>query len=147
MKFELDKRLQADTLFVARAGNCQIRLSKDARYPWLILIPEVANIYELDDLSWDVQLQILALSNALSKVLKQLYKPQKLNVASLGNMVKQLHIHHIARFEYDEAWPNPVWGLGDFCAYAESAIDDEINKIRTALFNYYEGEIDANNNN
>ena len=90
MTFELDKRLQNDSAFVASIDNCQIRLSKDSRYPWLLLIPEMGSFSELDDLEWDQQIAVLTVSNLLSKVLREVYQAHKINIASLGNMVKQL---------------------------------------------------------
>jgi len=72
-------------------------------------------------------------SNQLSACLKSLYAPHKLNVAALGNIVKQLHIHHVARFEYDEAWPGPVWGKGEALRYSNEALAEQLQQLRKAL--------------
>lgn len=145
--FELNERLQNDSAFVARIGFCQIRLCKDSRYPWLLLIPEITELSELDDLSWEQQIAVLKISNLLSQVFKQAYQAHKLNIACLGNIVKQLHIHHIARFEYDESWPYPIWGMGEARLYTNDVLVGEIAKIRKALSHFYQGELDVNNNN
>lgn len=133
MKFCLDKRLEADSTLIMHLELCQVRLSNDARYPWCILIPELPEVYELHELDWDTQLVVLRASNILSDALQSLYKPHKINIACLGNIVKQLHIHHVARFEYDVTWPKPIWGTGEAKAYTESALNTEINKIKQAL--------------
>ena len=107
--FVLDTRLQVDTDFVIDLQLCTVRLMNDAQYPWLILIPKIANLSELHQLSEAQQHLLNQDSNLTSKVLMQLFEPETLNVASLGNIVRQLHIHHVARFTDDPAWPGPIW--------------------------------------
>lgn len=135
MSFKLDERLASDSSYVCSLGISQVRLSHDSRYPWLILIPEVDNIYELDELSLTQQHNILAASNKISAALKLCFSPHKLNIACLGNIVKQLHIHHVARFEYDDAWPSPIWGKGASVLYSDTAKNTTITLIRDALNN------------
>jgi diadenosine tetraphosphate (Ap4A) HIT family hydrolase len=135
MSFKLDERLASDSSYVCSLGISQVRLSNDSRYPWLILIPEVDKIFEVDELSIEQQLDVLAASNKVSRALKQCFKPHKLNIACLGNIVKQLHIHHVARFEYDETWPSPIWGQGVSVVYEDLAKTRAIKMIREALNN------------
>jgi diadenosine tetraphosphate (Ap4A) HIT family hydrolase len=135
MSFKLDHRLESDSTYICTIGISQVRLSNDSRYPWLILIPEVDGIYELDELSIAQQLEVLAASNTVSRALRQCFTPHKLNSACLGNIVKQLHIHHVARFEYDETWPGPIWGRGDAVIYTDAAKQTAIKLIRDALNN------------
>lgn len=112
MSFKLDDRLASDSILLARLDIIQLRMSKDSRYPWLILVPEVDNISELHELTLEQQTLLLYASNITSLLLERCFSPDKLNVACLGNIVKQLHVHHVARFEYDVAWPGPIWGFG-----------------------------------
>lgn len=136
MSFKLDHRLAADSSYVCSLGISQVRLSNDSRYPWLILIPEVDNIFELDELSMVQQIDVIDASNKLSQALRHCFSPHKLNIACLGNIVKQLHIHHVARFEYDETWPSPIWGKGASVTYSDAAKKTAITLIRDALDNF-----------
>ena len=110
--FSLDHRLERDTLFIARQNGCQIRLMNDARYRWLVLIPELSGIRDWHDLPDETEQDMLSLTKSMSNLLKQSENADKINVASLGNMVPQFHLHLIARHEDDAAWPGPVWGVG-----------------------------------
>ena len=110
--FALDPRLAADTHPIAKWPLCDVLLMDDARYPWLILVPRVAGASEWIDLSGDQQRLLLAEINQISRHLKQKPNVTKLNIGALGNIVRQLHVHLIGRFEGDAAWPGPVWGSG-----------------------------------
>ena len=110
--FELDTRLAADSVLIADGPLSQIRLMNDARFPWLVLVPRVAGASEWIDLSGDQQRLLLAEINQISRHLKQKPNVTKLNIGALGNIVRQLHVHLIGRFEGDAAWPGPVWGSG-----------------------------------
>lgn len=112
MNFTLDPRLENDSVFVADWPLCQIRLSRNAAFPWLILIPRREDIVEIIDLSHADQTQLWQEIRKASTIMKKLYSPKKLNVANLGNIVAQLHVHVVARFEQDGAWPGPIWGSG-----------------------------------
>lgn len=105
----------------------------DSRYPWVILIPKVSGIAEIHELSEAQQQLLLGESVRLSKALDQLFAPHKLNVAALGNMVRQLHIHHIVRFEHDVSFPRPVWGVGDSVPYDADALNETVNGLQIAL--------------
>ncbi|WP_028007500.1 HIT domain-containing protein [Solimonas flava] len=109
-RFELHGRLAADTLRVGDWPLSRVLLMNDAQYPWLILVPRRAAIREIHELDEADQQQLLRESSALGRELMALYGGDKLNVAALGNMVPQLHVHHIVRRQRDPAWPAPVWG-------------------------------------
>ncbi len=109
-RYELHPQLAADTHPVAALPLCELRLMDDSNYPWLVLVPRVLGASELFDLD---RTQRHALGDEIelaSRLLRDVFQPFKLNVAALGNLVPQLHIHVIARFESDPAWPAPVWG-------------------------------------
>lgn len=108
--FELHPQLAKDSVWLADWPLCQVRLCNDSNYPWFILIPRRGNIRDVIDLTEHEQDLLWQESRRLSHFLQQDYTPDKLNLAALGNMVPQLHLHHIARFETDVAWPAPVWG-------------------------------------
>ena len=131
--FKLDRQLEQDTVLVADWHLCQVRLMNDSRYPWVILIPKVEDVSEIHQLADEQQQLLLGESVRLSKALEQLFAPYKLNVAALGNMVRQLHIHHIVRFEDDASFPRPVWGVGDAVPYEAEALNETVNGLQIAL--------------
>ncbi|WP_017911330.1 HIT family protein [Xanthomonas sp. SHU 166] len=110
--FVLDPRLQADSAFVADGPLSQVRLMDDARFPWLVLVPRVAEASEWIDLDGGQQRLLLAEINQLSQLLRQEPGVHKLNIGALGNVVRQLHVHVLGRHPDDAAWPGPVWGSG-----------------------------------
>lgn len=110
MSFELHPQLAKDTTVIGHFPLSVALLHKDRAVPWIILVPKRAQLKELHHLPMQDQQQFLLESQAVSQALEALFQPEKLNLGSLGNMVPQLHIHHIARFQDDEAWPGPVWG-------------------------------------
>lgn len=119
MKFELHPQLAKDSVFVRDLPLCQLRVINDQNYPWFLLVPRIADVRDVIDLNWSQQRQLWHESAWLSGFMRQVFQPQKLNVAALGNMVPQLHLHHIARFDKDAAWPAPVWGKIPAIAYTE----------------------------
>lgn len=120
--FALHQRLQADTLFVARLDLCQVLLMNDASFPWLILVPERADIREIHELTVSDRGLLIEEIALASRVLEALYRPNKINVGALGNQVPQLHIHVIARYRDDRAWPGPVWGAVSPQPYSETEL-------------------------
>lgn len=110
MTFAPDPRIQRDSLALGHLPLCQIRLQKNALFPWLVLLPQRPNVSEIIDLTPADQQQLWQEVASLSHILTSLYTPDKLNLAALGNIVPQLHLHLIARFSTDSAWPHPVWG-------------------------------------
>ena len=132
-RFTLDPRLEADSLPVAALGLSDLRLMRDARFPWLILVPRREGAAEIIDLGDADRAALLDEVGAVSRALKAITACDKLNVAALGNMVRQLHVHVIARFTTDTAWPNPVWGSGNAVAYDAAERDRLIARLRSAL--------------
>lgn len=130
-EFTLDPRLDADTFAVGDLDLCSVRLMDDARFPWLILVPQRPALADLVDLGEQDAERATAEIRQASRVLRALTECDKLNVASLGNMVRQLHIHVIARFEGDLAWPKPVWGVGEAASYDPASADTLITRLRT----------------
>jgi diadenosine tetraphosphate (Ap4A) HIT family hydrolase len=108
--FALDPRLAADTLEIATWPLSVVRLMNDRRFPWVVLVPARADAVEIVDLSPVDRAALIEEVARVSAVMRELFRPGKLNVAALGNVVPQLHVHVVARFPTDAAWPNPVWG-------------------------------------
>ena len=133
-EFQLDWRLEADTRFVLDAPLCRIGLMDDARFPWLILVPRVPNVREWPDLGSIQQMQLQVEINAAARALQAVFPHgQKLNIAALGNVVPQLHIHVILRHEGDAAWPAPVWNSGTREGYGEAEAADVLRRLRLEI--------------
>jgi len=128
--FSLHPRLAADTILLGDLPLCRLLLMNESRYPWFILVPRRAEVREMHHLAESDRLQLLAESTWLCEKLEEAYAPDKLNVAALGNVVPQLHLHHIVRYEGDDAWPAPVWGK--FTPTAYEAIDLDALRSRLA---------------
>ena len=131
--FEFNPRLEADTDWVLDLQLSRVLLMNDSRYPWLILVPRIPNVREWLDLSSTDQALLLAEQLQVSQCLQTLLSPDKLNIATLGNIVPQLHLHIIARFETDFAWPSPVWGRGDSVRYPPDEKVALLARYRSAL--------------
>ena len=112
MTFELDGRLALDTFPVGDLELCRVLLMDDARYPWLILVPRRSGVVELVDLNASDRAQLVEEANAAAAFLQTSRRPDKINIAALGNVVRQFHLHVVARRRGDPAWPGPVWGHG-----------------------------------
>ncbi|MFP3996776.1 HIT domain-containing protein [Pseudomonas capeferrum] len=135
--FEMDTRLQQDCLVLGDFPLCRLLLSKDANYPWFILVPRRAGVSEVFDLSQEDQAQLFKETTDLSQALKGEFKADKMNVATLGNVVSQLHMHVIVRRHGDVAWPAPVWGKVPAGEYAPGQVDAIRQRLRTLLDNDY----------
>lgn len=131
--WELHPQLAADTHPVAHLDLSELRLMDDANHPWLILVPRVEGATEWIDLDPHAQAALSAEITSSSHVLQALFKPDKLNVAALGNLVPQLHIHVIARFRDDIAWPRPVWGSATARPYSAEALVERIAGLQKTL--------------
>ena len=132
--FVLDERLVRDSVPVLpKLRISQLRLMSDARYPWLLLVPEIEGAVDLHDLSPDACALLVAEARACSQALADLFGVAKTNVATLGNMVPQLHVHVIGRRRDDPAWPGPVWGVGAAEPYAADALAERVASLAAAL--------------
>ena len=129
--FELDPRLAGDTAFVADRELCRVLLMDDAHFPWLILVPRRAGMAELDDLDEDDRALLMQEILVAMKMLRATVPCEKLNVGALGNIVRQLHVHVVARREGDPAWPEPVWGHGPTQRYTPDARDTLVARLRS----------------
>lgn len=132
--FELDQRLHEDCFEVCRVPLSRVLLMNDATYPWFVLVPQREGITEIHALTDEDQLQMIRESSYLSRTLAVIFKADKMNVASLGNVVSQLHIHHIVRYKNDPAWPGPVWGRRPAIPYDENEKDRRIGRVRSILY-------------
>ncbi|NBF02875.1 HIT domain-containing protein [Pseudomonas sp. Fl5BN2] len=140
--FTLDSRLQQDTLPIGDFPLCRLLLSNDANYPWFILVPRREDISELFQLDVTDQLQLWQETTALAEVLKDSFDADKLNVATLGNVVSQLHMHVIVRKRDDAAWPAPVWGKHPAKPYSAEQVAQIRDRLRVVLaddFQFLEG--------
>ncbi|MDX5298341.1 MAG: HIT domain-containing protein [Gammaproteobacteria bacterium] len=131
--FQLHERLAADTVYVANWPLCAVLLMNDAQYPWVILVPRRAGLRELHELAPADQQQFLRESCHLGAHLLADLGGDKLNVAALGNLVPQLHIHHIVRRVGDAAWPAPVWGRHPPQAYTPEVLREVVAKVQTMV--------------
>ncbi|WP_374381495.1 HIT domain-containing protein [Dongia sp.] len=131
--FTLHPQLSADTFLVADWPLCRILRMNDQTYPWLILVPRRNALREIIDLSEDDQLTLMREISRTSTALRDLTSAHKLNVAALGNAVPQLHIHIIARFTGDPAWPRPIWGVNPPKPFDEASARAEAERLRAAL--------------
>ena len=132
-RFALHPQLADDTTPVIELALCEVRLMDDANHPWLVLVPRVPDLVEIIDLEAVQRAQLTTEIDVASRALKALFKPHKLNIAALGNLVPQLHVHVIARYTDDIAWPRPVWGAANARPYAPEDLIERVNALRAAL--------------
>jgi diadenosine tetraphosphate (Ap4A) HIT family hydrolase len=131
--FELDARLAGDTLVVGDLALCRVLLMRDSRYAWLVLVPRRAALVEVSDLPDDERALLWREVDAAGTALRAIAPCDKLNIGALGNIVRQLHVHVVARREGDAAWPGPVWGFGKAEAYAAGEAESIAERIRQDL--------------
>ncbi len=130
---ELDSRLAEDTVEIGRFDLCRLLLMNDAHWPWFILLPDREGVTEIFQLADTDQQQLMRESSMLAKALVLAFHPDKLNIAALGNVVPQLHIHHVVRHRGDPAWPAPVWGRLPAERYAPAELRHVTAKLKSAL--------------
>jgi diadenosine tetraphosphate (Ap4A) HIT family hydrolase len=133
MTFGLDPRLAADTHEIGDFALCRVLLMNDSRYPWLILVPRRADLSEIHDLPAAERILLIEEAARAGAALKNLTSAKKINTGALGNMVAQLHVHVIARFVGDAAWPGSVWGSGRAVPYEDEAAARLVADLRRAL--------------
>ncbi|MFK7606408.1 MULTISPECIES: HIT domain-containing protein [unclassified Pseudomonas] len=131
--FTLDTRLDQDTWLIGDLPLCRLLLSNDSNYPWFILVPRREGISELFQLDDDDQKLMWSETTTLARVLKELFGAHKMNVATLGNVVSQMHMHVIVRYRTDAAWPAPVWGKLPAKPYVEAQVSDIRSKLKEAF--------------
>lgn len=131
--FELHPRLAADTIPLGRFQLCRVLLMNDARFPWCILVPERTGISEIHQLSDSDQVLLIRESSQLAARMAAVLSADKINVAALGNIVPQLHVHHVARYRGDVAWPAPVWGSGTAVPYTAREADEARSRFERML--------------
>ena len=140
--FALDTRLQEDTWLIGDFPLCRLLLSNDSNYPWFILVPRregISELFQLDDVD---QPLMWAETTALARVLKEVFGADKMNVATLGNVVSQLHMHVIVRYQADVAWPGPVWGKHPAKPYTQADVGAVRDRLASAFdvgFTFSEG--------
>ncbi len=133
MSFQLHSRLQQDCVVLGRFELCQLLMMNDSQYPWFILVPQKAGITELYQLAQSERQLLIEESSYLSENLAVLFQADKMNVAAIGNLVPQLHIHHVVRYQTDKAWPAPVWGKFNAIPYTEQQIIETISLVKERL--------------
>lgn len=131
--FSLDPRLEADSEHVMWLSLCELRLMNDSRWPWLLLVPQRSKMAEVHDLTPLDQTMLTFETNMVAETLKRLTGCEKINTGALGNIVRQLHVHVIARNEGDPAWPGPVWGSGPRIPYRREDLHEMSARIQAAL--------------
>ncbi|QDW65900.1 HIT family protein [Luteimonas granuli] len=131
--YALHPQLAADSHPLAAFALCDLQLMDDCNYPWLVLVPRVPGARELLDLDAAQRVTLGEEIARCERLLLDVFQPHKLNVAALGNLVPQLHVHVIARFEHDPAWPAPVWGRVASRPYAPEALVERVRELQSAL--------------
>jgi len=131
--FALDPRLAADGIVVGELGLSRVLLMDDLRFPWLILVPRQPGLRELIELAREQQHALLDEINRVAHVLHAIANPDKMNIATLGNVVSQFHMHVIARHIGDAAWPRPVWGVGERVPYTPPERERVLGLLRAGL--------------
>ena len=129
VEFSLHSQLAKDCFELAELPLCKLLLCNDSAYPWFILVPKVNDITDIYQLDWQQQQQLLNESSLLSELLMQVFSGDKMNVAALGNVVEQLHVHHIVRYKKDASWPKPIWGQQPLTPHT----DEELAELKAKL--------------
>ncbi len=133
MGWDLHPDLVRDTVEVTRLPLCRVGLMNDSTYPWLVLSPMLPGLRDFHDVPASHHTVLMDEIGRASRALQNVYKPDKINVAALGNVTPQLHIHVIARSASDPAWAKPIWGIVPAKPYAAEALGQTIAKIARAL--------------
>lgn len=127
--FILHPQLANDCFELADFPLCKLLLCNDSAYPWFILVPKVNDITDIYQLDWEQQQQLVNESSLLSELVMQVFVGDKMNVAALGNVVEQLHVHHVVRYKNDISWPKPIWGQQPLTPYTQlelAALKDKV---------------------
>ena len=135
---ELHPQLQQDCVVLGRFPLCHLLLMRDANYPWFILVPDRDDVVEIYQLSQDDQKYLMKESSYLAEALANRFQADKINIAALGNMVSQLHIHHIVRYKNDAAWPAPIWGKIAPAPYTDEVLAVLVANLKEVLTEEFE---------
>jgi diadenosine tetraphosphate (Ap4A) HIT family hydrolase len=122
--FQLHFQLEKDCISLGKFELCQVLLMNDSQFPWFILVPQRAEIREIYELSHEDQIMLISESSYLAENLTTIFAADKLNIAAIGNMVEQLHLHHIVRYKTDKAWAAPIWGKFAATPYSTQQLED-----------------------
>lgn len=148
--FLLDERLQKDTILIGRLPLCQVLLMNDKRFPWVILVPARNDVFEYYHLSESDRTQLMKESTLVAEKMSDHFSAKSMNIAALGNVVPQLHQHHICRYSDDPAWPQPVWGHSPGIPYDADELEVRVKELQGLLEQHFvedlEAEDDAENN-
>ena len=136
MSFQLHPNLKRDCVFVGSFELCQLLMMNDCQYPWFLLVPQKPDLTELYQLEKPDRQLLIEESSWLAENLAQLYQADKMNIAAIGNLVPQLHIHHIVRYKNDKAWPAPVWGKFAAVPYTEQQMSENLVLVKERLGRY-----------
>ena len=136
MSFQLHPNLKRDCVFVGSFELCQLLMMNDCQYPWFLLVPQKPDLTELYHLEKPDRQLLIEESSWLAENLAQLYQADKMNIAAIGNLVPQLHIHHIVRYKNDKAWPAPVWGKFAAVPYTEQQMSENLVLVKERLGRY-----------
>ena len=131
--FKLHPRLIQDSIPVGEFELSNLLIHRDASYPWFILVPKKPDITEIYHLSNQERMQLIKESCLLAETMAKLSAPDKINIAALGNMVPQLHVHHVARYKNDASWPNPVWAAAPQTEYKKDKLQLRIKSMGLSL--------------
>ena len=140
MGFKLDQRFEKDTFLIGELPLSRVLLMNISKFPWAILVPKISGISELFELDSKQQIVYQAECNYILRHMSKIFGAHKMNVASLGNLVPQLHTHVIVRYKNDDAWPNPVWTFQNMLPYSDEESKLQIDKIRKLVDDYEQGE-------
>ena len=131
--FQLHPQLEKDCIDLGRFDLCRLLLMNDNQYPWFILVPEIADIQEIYQLSKPQRSRLQEESCYLAEQLARLFDADKMNIAAIGNLVPQLHVHHVVRYRTDKAWPAPIWGKFSAAPYSNEQLNDRLNRVKSQL--------------
>jgi diadenosine tetraphosphate (Ap4A) HIT family hydrolase len=134
--FQLHPQLDADSVTIGDFPLSRILLINDANYPWFVLVPRKVDITEIYQLTEQEQIQLTCESAFLSKRIAELFSADKINIAALGNMVPQLHIHHVVRFKSDPSWPHPIWGRITAKHYGDEEKHQLLTRLKSNLYKH-----------
>ena len=135
---DIHPQLLNDCLILGRFPLCHLLLMRDANYPWFILVPDRSSVSEIYQLSEEDQQQLLRESSLLADFLMKSFHGDKMNIAALGNIVPQCHIHHVVRYHNDAAWPAPIWGCVPNKVYTDNELSNVVQKIKQATLAGFE---------